>query len=264
MATETEIFAFLGKGGVGKTALSAISGKIFIESSLRVLFVDADPAEGLATALGISGYKTIGVAREEIIRQARIANSDQEKERLSEIIDYCLFESLYEGPCFSAIIMGQTNSLGCYCPVNSLLRNTISSIAERFDIVIIDAEAGIEQVNRQVVERVNYPVIVSDNSVRSVRTVNSILETIQRSPMMAPARTGVIFNRVDSPDAGLLETVKGFHLEIYGSVPPDPEISEFDLRGRAMTSLPGDSVAVQSMMRIIKGLQFPFSIEGGI
>ena len=255
MSDNTTIIAFLGKGGVGKTALSAITGKIFMEASKRVLFIDADPAEGLATALGISGYKTIGVAREEIIGHARIASGDQEKERLAEIIDYCLLESLHEEPAFSAIVMGQTNRLGCYCPINSLLRNAIGSIAEQFDVVIVDAEAGIEQVNRQVVERVNYPVIVSDNSLRSVRSVKLILDTIERSPSMNPVKTGVVFNRVDKFDMELAAEIAQCGIGIYGTVPPDLLISDFDRLGEPITSLPADSAAVQSMKLIIKGLQ---------
>jgi len=165
---ETKILAFIGKGGVGKTVLSAIAGKIFINKGKRVLFVDADPAMGLATAHNVENHKTIGMAREEIIKNTKTANSKEEKDGLPDMTDYLLMEALYEGPEFSMIIMGQTDSLGCFCPVNKLLRGTISSIASNYEIVIIDAEAGFEQVNRQVIEKVQYPIIISDNTVRGI------------------------------------------------------------------------------------------------
>lgn len=255
MEDRCQVIAFLGKGGVGKTALSAIAGKIFLDSSRRVLFIDADPAEGLATALGLSGYKTIGRAREEIIRHARIAGSEQEKEQLADIVDYCLLEALFEGGDFSAIVMGQTNSLGCYCPVNNLLRRTIRAIAGQFDVVIIDAEAGIEQVNRQVAERVTHAFIVSDNSLRSVRTVSSIMETINKAPMMSPVKTGVIFNRVKAVDLNLTEEMARQGLEIFGVVAPDPLVADFDSRGAPLTSLPLESAAVRDMAQILDRLQ---------
>jgi CO dehydrogenase maturation factor len=193
-------FAFIGKGGVGKTILSTLAGRIFMERGERVLFIDADPAMGLATSLQVDGFKTIGRAREEIIREAKISNSVEEKERLSEIIDYLLLEALFERDRFSMIVMGQTETLGCYCPINNLLKNTIGSFASQYDVVIIDAEAGIEQINRQVVESVQYPVIVTDNSMKGVKTALMIEDRIRNIPAMSPVKTGLIFNRVESAD----------------------------------------------------------------
>ena len=182
----TITIAMLGKGGVGKTMLSAVFGKIFSDMGKRILLVDADPVQGLTTALDIKDIKTIGQARVEIIQKARMVNSEEEKERIADIIDYLLMESLYETPDFSLITMGQTDRLGCFCPINSLLRNTIQSIGSQYDIIIIDAEAGIEQVNRQVVETVDYPVIVSDNTMRGMNTAFMIADMIERIPVMEP------------------------------------------------------------------------------
>lgn len=179
---EPIILAFLGKGGVGKTVLSALTGTILSACGKKVLFVDADPAMGLTSALEVSDIKTIGAAREEIIRQARISSSSEEKEKLADIVDYLLMEALYEGQGFGMVAMGQTNTLGCYCPVNNLLRSTIKSIASQYEAVIIDAEAGIEQVNRQVVESVHYPVIVTDNSLRGARTAVMISSLLKKFP----------------------------------------------------------------------------------
>ena len=75
---EPVIIAFLGKGGVGKTVLSALTGTILSARGKRVLLVDADPAMGLTSALEVSDIKTIGTAREEIIHQASISNSSEE------------------------------------------------------------------------------------------------------------------------------------------------------------------------------------------
>ncbi len=44
--------AISGKGGVGKTLLSALLSKIFTESGYSVLAIDADPDANLAATLG--------------------------------------------------------------------------------------------------------------------------------------------------------------------------------------------------------------------
>jgi CO dehydrogenase maturation factor len=245
--------AFLGKGGVGKTILSALTGKIFSENGQRVLYVDADPARGLTTSLGIGEIKTIGEAREEIIRRAKIADSEEEKERIADIIDYLLLEALYESPRFSLISMGQSDSLGCYCPINNLLRSTINAIGSQYDVVIIDAEAGIEQVNRQVVETVDHPVIVTDNSLRGARTALMIYDLIGKIPAMKTAAAGVIFNRVDKASPDLIEKITGGGLRYYGDIPPDPVITGLDLRGESLFDISGEATSVKGTRKILTG-----------
>ena len=247
--SETKVLAFLGKGGTGKTVLSALSGKIAIGQKKKLLFVDADPAMGLTTALGITGIKTIGQAREEII--GRVKNyQETEEEDIRGAIDYFLMETLYETPDYCMYAMGHTDTIGCYCPVNNLLRETIDSVAENFDVVIIDAEAGIEQINRQVTARVHFPVLVTDNTVRGVRTTILARETIAAFSGMNPVLTGVLFNRVEHADDALREQIVRAGLTDLGSVPADAGIAEFDRTGRSILELPEDSRAVTALRAV--------------
>lgn len=249
--------ALLGKGGVGKTIISALIGKVFSMADARVLFVDADPAMGLSLSLGIGVVKTIGEAREEIIQKAKGAGSYDKKEDISEMIDYLLLEALYESPDFSLVSMGSTNSLGCYCPLNTLLRGTIKAIGSGYDVIVIDAEAGIEQINRQVVETVDYPVIVTDNSMRGISTARMINEMIQRVPYMAPVKTGVIFNRVLQESADLIEMVENSGLIYYGSIKPDPEITALDMKGETLFSISESSLSLKG----VKGMLSQINIS---
>jgi len=246
------IITFIGKGGTGKTILSAITGKVFSDMGKRVLLIDADPAMGLATALDIDGYKTIGKAREEIILHAKQKGSTDEKARLSDMIDYLLLETLYETNRFSMLVMGQTDTLGCYCPVNNILRDTIGEISQNFDIVIIDAEAGIEQINRQVVKSVQYPVIISDNSLRGVRTVALANQVIKRVPSMNPLKTGVLFNRVEEVDAEHIRKVEEEGIDYYGFIPADSIVEEMDRKGTSIMDMPDNSAALCRMKEFLK------------
>jgi len=248
---DTMIIAYLGKGGTGKTILSALTGKMFIEEGKRVLYIDADPAMGLATALAAEGYKTIGKAREEIIFKAKSLKKESSDD-ISEIIEYLILEALYETRDYSMFVMGYTNTIGCFCPVNNLLRDTIKAVSEKFDVVIIDAEAGIEQINRQVTDSVHYPILITDNSLRGVRTTVLAYETIRNSPNMKnPVKLGVIFNRVDNADSELLEIISDNHLNYYGCIPSDPAISEFDKKGLSALGIPHNAVSYQTLKQIL-------------
>lgn len=248
----TTIITYIGKGGTGKTILSALTGKIAISKNKKVLYIDADPAMGLACALGLDQYKTIGQAREEIINQVKSANKPDEKENITDMIDYLLLETLYESKNFSMLVMGQTNTIGCYCPINSLLKDTISSIANNYDLVIIDAEAGIEQINRQVVASVDYPIIVTDNSMRGVTTSLLIKDTIHRIKSMNPVKTGVIFNRVNKIDDELRKKVQDTGIMLYGSIPVDTFITESDCRGTSALELSDNASSVDSLTKILE------------
>jgi len=253
--TKKITIALLGKGGVGKTILATLIGSFFIQHQKKVLFIDADPARGLQTALDIEDLKTIGEARVEIIKAAKISTKTKEKSHLPDIIDYLLLEALYETPFFSLLVMGQTDTLGCYCPLNSLLRETIQTIGFEYDFIIIDAEAGIEQVNRQVVETVDYPIIVTDNSMRGVKTALRLEELIHKVPNMNPVEIGIIFNRVPEVSQDLLELIKP-KLKFYGLVSADPQVAEFDLKGKSLLELPLQSTAVQEVRTILEPLLF--------
>lgn len=249
---ETYTIAMLGKGGVGKTMLSAIFGRIFSDMGKRILMVDADPVQGLSTALDVRDIKTIGQARVEIIEKAQLADSEEEKERVADIIDYLLMESLYETPRFSLISMGQTDRLGCYCPINSLLRNTIQAIGSQYDIIIIDAEAGIEQVNRQVVETVDYPVIVTDNTKRGMNTAFMIGDMINRVPKMKPKNTGIVFNRIENTSVKFIDQIDDSELSYYGYIRPDKTISKMDMNGETLFDIRSDASSITEIKSIIE------------
>ena len=72
---QPKIIAVSGKGGVGKTSLAAVIVKLLVSaySGKKILAIDADPAVGLSTALGIDPEKTVDDVRKEAIAAAGAA-----------------------------------------------------------------------------------------------------------------------------------------------------------------------------------------------
>ncbi len=246
----TRTIAYLGKGGSGKSILSALTARLFIDLGARPLLIDADPAMGLACALGVEGFKTIGEARAEILRQASIAKGE-EAARLSEIIDYLLLEALVEAPDHALLVMGHTDTVGCYCSVNNLLRETVDQLAAQFGTVIIDAEAGVEQINREVTRSVTHAIILTDNSLRGARTALLAKTKIDRSLGMNPELTGVVFNRVAAPDPELVALLEDGGLRVLGAIPDDPVIAERDRLGLSALEMPGDAAALTALRELL-------------
>lgn len=81
-----KIIALTGKGGVGKTSISAALVKLLVEEfpEKKILAIDADPAIGLATALGIEPELTLDDIRNEIVANVEDGNTKEAMELLSE------------------------------------------------------------------------------------------------------------------------------------------------------------------------------------
>lgn len=70
-------------------------------------------------------------------------------------------------------------------------------LANDFDYVVIDGEAGIEQISRRVMEQVSHLVLVTDQSAKGVNVCREIKEAAD--DLITYERIGMIVNRVVDP-----------------------------------------------------------------
>ena len=168
---DTKIIAVAGKGGVGKTSISAAFVRLLTETypDKRILAIDADPAVGLSTALGVEVRETLDDIRKGIVASVEDGAPREAIELLSEA-RYRIFDTMVESHAFSFLAIGRPETAGCYCKVNAYLKEVIHLLANDFDYVVIDGEAGIEQINRRVMEKVTHLVLITDPSRRVRRS----------------------------------------------------------------------------------------------
>ncbi|OGO01648.1 MAG: carbon monoxide dehydrogenase maturation protein [Chloroflexi bacterium RBG_13_53_26] len=248
------LVAVSGKGGTGKTAFTAMMTRALLDSSMagRLLLIDADPALGLPSAIGVQVKRTMGQVREEIIRTAR-SGSQEEKAQLGEMLDYMVLEALIETDSFALLAMGRTETQGCFCPVNDLLRGAIEMLSRSFDTIIIDGEAGVEQINRQVVRHLDTLIVVSDATARGLQTASLIRRMISDDRVIRCDKLGLVFNRVQGNEELLRRSAGEIGIEVLGFVPHDEAIGQFDLIGRPITELPAGSPGLVAVRAIVEG-----------
>lgn len=240
--------AITGKGGTGKTVLATLLIRILSERFPgKVLAIDADSAMSLCYTTGLCAEKTVSNLRSELLgaQQAREALNQGPTKNLMRSI-------LAHGKGFDLLTMGRPEEPGCFCACNELLRFGIDTLAEDYDYVIIDGEAGPEQLNRRVVKSVDCLLVMADMSARSLQTAAGILDVSKKGENNIDVkRAGLVLNRVrnDEPKDELLKKVG---LEVFGELPEDAMVNKFDRDSTSLFELPMDSACPQAVVKIIK------------
>ena len=252
MADQTVIIAVAGKGGVGKTSIAANMVRVLTEQypDKRILAIDADPAVGLSTALGIEVKTTIDDIRKSVVNAAEDGDARSALELLGEA-RYQIFDALVESNGFSFIAVGRPEAAGCYCKVNSYLKAVIQILADQFDYVVIDGEAGIEQINRRVMEKVTHLFLVTDSSKKGTDVIKTIKAVADDLVMYD--KVGVIANRL--PSTAITDMMQLGDLQIAAKIPSDPSLAEFDLKGENVFYLPSDASIVEGTREALRSLQ---------
>jgi CO dehydrogenase maturation factor len=241
MEKEAKIIAVAGKGGVGKTSISAsiVRNLVKAHKEARILAIDADPAIGLSTALGIEPDTTLDDIRKAIVENVEEGNTKDAIELLGEA-RFRIFDTIVEKDGFAFIAIGRPESKGCYCKINSYLKEVISILSSEFDYVVIDGEAGIEQINRRVMEKVSHLLLVTDPSKKGTQVVKTIKKVADELVMYD--EIGIIVNRMG--DMALKEYINTGGIDVLSYIEEDKELASFDIQGKSIFNLPDDSRVV--------------------
>ncbi len=247
------IIAVSGKGGTGKTMVSALLIRAMAEKGkYDILAIDSDPDSNLPDALGVEVEKNIGDIREELLGERDklpVGTSWQQK------LEYEAMRALVETDEFDLLSMGRPEGAGCYCAANNVLREIIDTIAKNYDIVIIDTEAGLEHLSRRTTQNVDIMLIVTDTSKRGVTTAARIKELAGELKIKF-SRLNVIINRVTPEIEDKIKNyVNEIGLEVAGIVPEDELIRGFDVEGKPLTELPEESKAYRAIKGIANRLE---------
>lgn len=247
------IITVAGKGGVGKTSISAAIVRELVKNfpDKRILAIDADPAVRLSTALGVKVTLTIDEIRKRITDGASDSRDKQLVQALLEEAKYQIFDAMVETDGFSFLAVGRPETAGCYCGINSYLKQVISMMSEEFDFVVIDGEAGIEQVNRRVMEKVTHMILVTDPSKKGTQVVQTIKEVADDLVMYK--EIGVVVNRLTNDLQKQYINVGDIPILTY--IKEDENLQLSDIKGESVLDLPDNSNIIIGVNETLKALK---------
>ncbi|MBP1912106.1 CO dehydrogenase maturation factor [Thermococcus stetteri] len=178
-----------GKGGCGKSTISAMLGKYLAGRGYRVLIIDADESNpGLYRMLGLPKVKTLaehlGGKKRAKILMAVEGEGELDEELFDWTLDEVPEEILARKGNLAVLTIGKIEEAeeGCACPYGFLARKLLEGIKlKENEVIIVDTEAGIEHFGRGVDKHVDVVVDVAEPSLESIelsRKIASLSESL--------------------------------------------------------------------------------------
>jgi len=242
--------AIAGKGGTGKTTISALILFWLIENvSASILAVDADANVNLNDVLGIKIQDTVGNIREEMLAKINNLPAGMTKQQFME---YKIQSSLAEYPDFDLLAMGRPEGPGCYCYANNLLRDILNSLKSNYDFILIDNEAGMEHLSRRTAGSIDCLLLISDSSIRGIQTAVRISTLLKELDTRVKDKF-LIINRTQAPVSPAAEKlIKESGLTLLGSLPEDRVLLEADRNNTPLKNILSSSSAFNALGQIMK------------
>jgi CO dehydrogenase maturation factor len=171
-----------GKGGCGKSTITAMLAKYLSNNGYRVLVVDIDESNpGLYRMLGLQKTKTLA---EHLGGKKSVKSAINRDLSLPKSIDEIPKEVISAKGNLGVISIGKIEDAGegCACPYAVLARRFIKGLELKDgEVVLIDAEAGIEHFGRGIDLEVEVIVNVAEPSIESLELSKKIKELAEKS-----------------------------------------------------------------------------------
>ena len=245
----TKTIVVAGKGGVGKTAISALLVDILAKKGV-VLAIDADPSTNLNTALGVSLTETVGGVREEMAEYINKGSMSPEVSK-QDYLDGKIREALIEAPKFDLLAMGRPEGPGCYCASNHMLRFSMGKLSKDYPYMVVDSEAGMEHISRQTTQEIDFMLAVTDPTMRGL-TAAARMKDLIKEMRAKVGKIGLVVNRVKNglpPE--LKKAIDEYGLELVAVISEDENLADLEIKGKAIVELPAGSPLRRGVEEII-------------
>ncbi len=241
----TVTIAMAGKGGTGKTSLACLIVRYLLRhGGAPVLAVDADPAANFGLGLGLDVGKTVGSVLAGFNESKMVIPPGLSKEAYLNIK---LNETVAESRGLDLITMGRGEGAGCYCFPNNVLKSFIDRLLPNYKFLVMDNEAGLEHLSRGTTERVDELIIVSNHSIKGVRTVDTILKLVAELKLNIKRKLLVINQAPVEIDPLVSAEFSRLGIVPDAMVPEDRLIMESDWHQISLLDMPDDSPAVTAI-----------------
>ena len=246
--------AVTGKGGVGKTTITALLAQAYADSGRQVFAVDADPSPCLAGALGFPDELRARLApiseMDELIyertgaKPGTVGGFFTLNPRVDDIPER--FSVINRGVRLLEMGAVDLGGSGCICPESAMLKTLFTHLLFRKDdILILDMYAGVEHLGRATVDFVDAMLVVVEPTRRSLGTAGQIKKLANDIGLK---RLWLVGNKIRNPEEAEFLVAEKPGIPLLGTLKADLGVQEADRLGLAVYDyLPGLKSAAREM-----------------
>ncbi|MGI9118611.1 MAG: AAA family ATPase [Acidimicrobiales bacterium] len=242
--------ALAGKGGAGKTTISATLCRLMARTGVPVVAIDGDSNPNLALALGIEREASAGAPfLPTSLVSRRLVGGPSLTAPVEEVVER---HGIASPDGVRLVLMGEPghSSEGCLCSAHATVSALLGDLGERpSTITLVDMEASPEHMSRGTTRHADLLVLVTEPYYRSLEAVRRIARLADELPI---PHVGVVANKVRSPmDAkAVAEFCERHDLELLGEVPWSDDVVQADLAGIPLIEAVPEGTAVAAISRL--------------
>ena len=234
---DTMKLAITGKGGVGKTTLTALLAQAYADAGRQVLAVDADPSPCLAGALGFPDElraQLHPIAEMDALIEERtgakpgtVGGFFTINPRVDDIPER--FSVMHRGVKLLEMGSVELGGSGCICPESAMLKTLFTHLLFRKDdVLLMDMYAGVEHLGRATVDFVDAMIVVVEPTRRSLGTAAQIKKLANDIKL---DRLYLVGNKVRNEDEAKFLEAETPGMPVLGYLPADMKVQEADRLG---------------------------------
>lgn len=232
--------ALAGKGGVGKTTISATLARLAARAGADVVAVDADSNPNLASALGVTAGGVVPV-----LPPALVSRRPAGPALTAPVAEVLAAHTLSAPDGVRLVAMGAPAHAdeGCLCGAHAVVSALLDDLGVGGWAVVMDLEASPEHLSRGTARHADVMVLVTEPYYRALETTRRLALLAAELPI---ARTGVVVNKVrsDGDARAVAEFCDRHDLEQLAVVPWSDDVMAADRQGRSLLDVAPSSPAV--------------------
>jgi len=249
-----------GKGGTGKTTITALLSYIFSNEGFNVLALDTDSIPNLALTLGISYERAkaiIPIVKNDKLIEERTGAKPGEGWGLlfsltpyvRDIIDKYALQVKNN---LKLLVIGSIDSSkeGCLCPAIAFAKALIRHLLlGRKDVVIVDSEAGAEVFGRGLAEKFDYMLCICEPTLKSI---DIGIKLCNMAEELGIRNIIIVINKVTDYNVACKLYEKLNPKYPYHIIRYDENIPKMDIEGQGINTLPKNSPALLDVKSLFK------------
>jgi CO dehydrogenase maturation factor len=246
--------AVCGKGGTGKSTLTALLAEVLRREGYTLLVIDSDESNlGLPRLLGLDTPSTplISLLERFSMGDRKPDASWLEASRIS--LESIPREFIVSAPRMKFLTVGKIIDpfQGCACQMADLARDFVQKIYLGIkEIMLIDMEAGIESFGRGIERGVDTVLTIVEPSFDSLALAEKIRYMAEGIGIQA---IQAILNKIPSPEIEekLREDLENKQMKVAGTVYLDSQISQAGFTGKKLPDNTGAAEQVKKIAAVI-------------